>query len=50
MSKRRKINEGGPELFIEPSGQLRLLDKSAEQLAQETERVECLGLSSRAAG
>jgi hypothetical protein len=36
MSKRRKINGGGPELFIEPSGQLRLLDKSVEQLAQET--------------
>jgi len=36
---------GSGELFIEGSGQLRLVDKSAEQLALEQGKVECLGLS-----
>lgn len=40
MSKRDK---GSGELFIPPSGQLRLLDKSLEQRLLEGERVECLG-------
>ena len=33
------------ELFIEAGGQLRLADKSAEQVVLETGRVECLGLT-----
>jgi hypothetical protein len=45
MSRRGKASAEGPELFIEPSGQLRLLDKSAEQVAQEEKRVECLGMT-----
>jgi len=36
---------GSGELFIEGSGQLRLVDKSAEQMALEQGKVECLGLS-----
>jgi hypothetical protein len=32
------------DLFIEPNGQLRLLNKSAEQCALEDSPVECLGL------
>jgi DNA modification methylase len=45
MRRSRKSGGGDPELFIEPSGQLRLLDKSAEQLARKAKRVECLGLT-----
>src|SRR5207249_4678843 len=33
------------DLFIESGGQLRLADKSAEQVAIESGRVECLGLT-----
>jgi hypothetical protein len=32
-------------LFIEPPGQLRLVDKSAEQQALERDKVECLGMT-----
>ena len=35
---------GAGELFIEGSGQLRLVDKSAEQQALEKGKVECLGM------
>ena len=46
MSKHKgKKAAGAGELFIEASGQLRLSDKSAEQLAMEHRRVECLGMS-----
>jgi 16S rRNA G966 N2-methylase RsmD len=41
MAKKRDDYTG--ELFIEDSGQLRLLDKSAEQRALEGDSVECLG-------
>jgi hypothetical protein len=41
---RRKARAGGPELFIERTGQLRITDKSAEQRAIEKRRVECLGM------
>src|SRR4051794_23908896 len=46
MSKRkgRKAASAG-DLFVAPSGQLRLADKSAEQLAMEDRRVECLGMT-----
>ncbi|MCM8626698.1 MAG: DNA methyltransferase [Defluviicoccus sp.] len=44
MSGRRKSAKSG-ELFIEASGQLRLVDKSAEQQALEKGKVECLGLT-----
>jgi 16S rRNA G966 N2-methylase RsmD len=40
MSKRDRRSG---DLFIESSGQLRMLDKSAEQQAMEAGRVECLG-------
>lgn len=33
------------DLFIEGSGQLRLIDKSAEQQTLEKEKVECLGMT-----
>ena len=33
------------ELFIEAGGQLRMTDKSAEQVAIESGRVECLGVT-----
>ena len=33
------------DLFIEESGQLRLVDKSAEQQALEKGKVECLGMT-----
>ena len=39
-----KRGKHGGELFIEASGQLRLLDKSAEQRALERGKVECLGM------
>src|SRR3990170_5146158 len=44
MRKNPKDPSDVPELFIEPSGQLRLTDKSAEQRAIENSRVECLGI------
>ena len=43
-AKRRRKSRGGPELFIQQSGQLRMTDKSAEQQALEKRRVECLGM------
>jgi len=43
MGRKQKYRSRGPELFIEPTGQLRLTDKSAEQKAIEDRRVECLG-------
>lgn len=39
----RKSSTKNGDLFIEESGQLRLTDKSAEQLAVEAHTVECLG-------
>ena len=41
-SKGKSAGSGG--LFIEGSGQLRFVDKSAEQQALEKGKVECLGL------
>ena len=35
---------GSGDLFIEGSGQLRLVDKSVEQQALEKGKVECLGV------
>lgn len=43
-SKPRHLSRAG-ELFIAPDGQLRLADKSLEQVIIETDRVECLGLT-----
>ncbi len=43
MSKKKKDFDG-PELFIEPSGQLKLMNKSAEQQSIETSQVECFGM------
>ena len=45
MRKKQKNTLNAPELFVEQSGQLRLLNKSAEQRAFENRRVECLGMS-----
>ena len=45
MAKRKNPTDATGELFIEPSGQLRLSNKSAEQEAFEGSRVECLGLT-----
>lgn len=42
MARRKKVVASG-ELFIEDSGQLRVLDKSVEQKVIEKDRVECLG-------
>jgi 16S rRNA G966 N2-methylase RsmD len=42
-SKGRSTRSG--ELFIEGSGQLRLIDKSAEQQVLEKGQVECLGMT-----
>ena len=42
MTRRSKQNG---DLLIEGSGQLRLVDKSAEQLALEKGQVECLGMT-----
>ena len=42
-SKGKSAKSGG--LFIEAGGQLRLIDKSAEQQALEKDKVECLGLT-----
>lgn len=43
MARRRKSGSDG-DLFIEDSGQLRLVEKSAEQQAMEKGKVECLGM------
>ena len=43
MGRRKKNADPTGDLFIEETGQLRLVDKSAEQQAIEDERVECLG-------
>src|ERR1700733_303006 len=40
---RRSAQSG--DLFIDASGQLRLVDKSTEQQALEKGKVECLGLT-----
>ena len=45
MAKKRKSRGGDGDLFIEDSGQLRLVDKSAEQQALEKGKVECLGMT-----
>jgi len=44
MAQKRRSKDGG-DLFIEGSGQLRLVDKSAEQQALEKGKVECLGMT-----
>jgi hypothetical protein len=41
--KRRSKKNG--DLFIEESGQLRIVDKSAEQQAIEKDKIECLGMT-----
>ena len=45
MAQKRKSKGGDSDLFIEGSGQLRLVDKSAEQQALEKGKVECLGMT-----
>jgi len=45
MGAKRKKPHGGPELFIEQSGQLRLVEKSTEQQALERKPIECLGVT-----
>ena len=45
MAEKRKASGGDADLFIEESGQLRLVDKSAEQQALEKGKVECLGMT-----
>lgn len=40
----RETSKGAGGLFVGPSGQLELLDKSPEQRAMEKGRVKCLGL------
>jgi DNA modification methylase/DNA-directed RNA polymerase subunit RPC12/RpoP len=45
MAKSRKSAAGSGDLFIEPSGQLRITDKPAEQRASENRKVECLGMT-----
>lgn len=45
MAKGKKAAAGPGDLFIEPSGQLRLANKSAEQRAIEDSKVECLGMT-----
>ena len=44
MGAKRRKARGGPELFIEQSGQPRLVDKSVEQQALEKKPIECLGM------
>jgi len=44
MKKKKRDNATG-SLFIEGSGQMRILDKSYEQQMLEKEAVECLGMS-----
>ena len=43
MSKKQQSQEDG--LFIEPSGQMRLMGKSIEQRTIESKQVECLGMT-----
>ena len=45
MAQKRKATGDGGDLFIEGSGQLRMIDKSAEQQALEKGKVECLGMT-----
>ena len=45
MAQKRKSKGGDGDLFIEGSGQLRLVDKSAEQQALEKGKVKCLGMT-----
>jgi hypothetical protein len=45
MAQKRKSSGGDGDLFIEGAGQLRLVDKSAEQQALEKGKVECLGMT-----
>jgi DNA modification methylase len=45
MAQKRKSRGDDGDLFIEGSGQLRLVDKSAEQQALEKGKVECLGMT-----
>ncbi len=44
MAKRQR-KSSKPELFIEQSGQLRIMDKTPEQLANESAPVECFGMT-----
>jgi hypothetical protein len=41
----RRTSKASGDLFIEGSGQLRLVEKSAEQQALEKRKVECLGMT-----
>jgi predicted RNA-binding Zn-ribbon protein involved in translation (DUF1610 family) len=41
----KRRSKGNGDLFVEESGQLRLVDKSAEQQAMEKGKVECLGMT-----
>src|SRR6266545_3231672 len=41
----KRRSKGNGDLFIEETGQLRLVDKSAEQQALEKGKVECLGIT-----
>src|ERR1700685_3695262 len=45
MPKPRKARRSSGELFVEPSGQLRLADKSVEQQTIERRKIECLGMT-----
>jgi 16S rRNA G966 N2-methylase RsmD len=45
MAQKRKSMGDAGDLFIEGSGQLRMIDKSAEQQALEKGKVECLGMT-----
>lgn len=45
MAQKRKSSGDDGDLFIEGSGQLRLVDKSVEQQALEKGKVECLGMT-----
>ena len=44
MSKQRK-ETSKPDLFVDESGQLELVDKSMEQQVLEKQQVECLGMT-----
>ena len=44
MAKGKRAASSG-DLFIEPSGQMRLIDRSAEQRAFENHHIECLGIA-----
>lgn len=41
----KRRSKGTGDLFVEGSGQLRLVEKSAEQQALEKSKVECLGMT-----